>query len=206
MKDLLALYPECEVFKSEPELGNPFLASSDAKPWHDIVHGQTFQVEGVKNLRAFHCPGHTIDHMALVLEDEDAMFTGDNVLGHGTAVFEDLAAYMQSLERMQHEFSGRAYPGHGEVIEDGKAKVKEYIAHRKEREEQILQAMESGGEKKTDWSPMDIVKIVYKDYPESLYQAAEKGVLQVLDKLEGEGKVVQNANDGTWSLARKASL
>ena len=144
--------------------------------------------------------------MALVLEDEDAMFTGDNVLGHGTAVFEDLAAYMNSLERMQHEFSGRAYPGHGAVIEDGRAKVREYIAHRKEREGQILQAMASDGEKKTDWKSMEIVKIVYKEYPESLHEPAEKGVVQVLDKLEGEGKVVKDEKSNSWSLNRKASL
>ncbi|KAF2237457.1 metallo-beta-lactamase domain-containing protein [Viridothelium virens] len=204
--DLLSLCPDCEVYKAEPELGNPNLASPDAKPWRDIAHGQTFQVEGVSSLRAFHCPGHTVDHMALVLESEDAMFTGDNVLGHGTAVFEDLAAYMESLERMRHEFAGRAYPGHGDVIEDGKAKVREYIAHRKEREGQILQAMGSEGDKKRDWKSMEIVKIVYKEYPESLHEPAEKGVVQVLDKLEGEGKVVKDENADSWRLSNKASL
>lgn len=40
------------------------------------------------------------------------MFTGDNVLGHGTAVFEDLAVYLNSLSRMRDQFHGRAYPGH----------------------------------------------------------------------------------------------
>ena len=50
--------------------------------------------------------------MAFVLEEENAMFTGDNVLGHGTAVFEDLAVYLDSLTRMREQFHGRAYPGH----------------------------------------------------------------------------------------------
>ena len=40
------------------------------------------------------------------------MFTGDNVLGHGTAVFEDLTVYLDSLSRMREQFRGRAYPGH----------------------------------------------------------------------------------------------
>lgn len=40
------------------------------------------------------------------------MFTGDNVLGHGTAVFEDLIVYLNSLSRMREQFKGRAYPGH----------------------------------------------------------------------------------------------
>ena len=50
--------------------------------------------------------------MAFVLEEESAMFTGDNVLGHGTAVFEELAVYLDSLSRMREQFRGRAYPGH----------------------------------------------------------------------------------------------
>lgn len=63
-------------------------------------------------MRAFHCPGHTADHMVFVLEEESAMFTGDNVLGHGTAVFENLTVYLDSLSRMREQFRGRAYPGH----------------------------------------------------------------------------------------------
>lgn len=50
--------------------------------------------------------------MAFVLKEENAMFTGDNVLGHGTAVYEDLAVYLDSLSRMREQFHGRAYPGH----------------------------------------------------------------------------------------------
>ena len=72
--------------------------------------------------------------MSLILEDEDALFTGDNVLGHETAVFENLAVYLDSLEKMSGLSSGRAYPGHGAVIEDSKARILEYISHRQERE------------------------------------------------------------------------
>ena len=98
--DLLSLCPEVKVYKHDP--------SSGQEPIHDC---QIFETEGAK-LRAFHCPGHTADHMAFVLEEENAMFTGDNVLGHGTAVFEDLTLYLDSLSRMRKQFSGRAYPGH----------------------------------------------------------------------------------------------
>ena len=100
VKDLLSLCPKVPVYKHDPASGQD--------PIHD---GQIFETEGAK-LRAFHCPGHTTDHMAFVLEEENAMFTGDNVLGHGTAVFEDLAMYLDSLSRMREQFDGRAYPGH----------------------------------------------------------------------------------------------
>ena len=88
-------------------------------------------------------PGHTVDHIAFILEEEDAMFTGDNVLGHGTAVFEDLAIYLNSLNQMRDQFNGRAYPGHGEFIADGKQRIVEYIEHRKQREEEVLQALKN---------------------------------------------------------------
>jgi endoribonuclease LACTB2 len=214
VKDALQLSAckDAKVYKSQPQAGQEAFADGEVITYvpHpgqiDIEDKQVFKTEGA-TLKAFHCPGHTVDHMAFVLEEEDAMFTGDNVLGHGTAVFEDLAAYMDSLERMQHQFAGRAYPAHGEVIQDGKAKIKEYIAHRKEREEQIINVMkgeppEGDGE---GWKSMSIVKIIYKDYPEHLHKPAEGSVLQVLKKMEKDGRVKHN-DDGSWSLTKKAAL
>ncbi|TKA24233.1 hypothetical protein B0A50_05997 [Salinomyces thailandicus] len=166
---------------------------------HDIQNNKIFETSGA-SLRAFHCPGHAVDHMALVLMEEDAMFTGDNVLGHGTAVFEDLPAYMRSLEGMQQQFNGRAYPAHGDVIEDGKGKVAEYIKHRREREEQILGVLRAeGGER----GSMEIVKVVYKGYPEGLWGPAEGGVVQVLGKLEGEGRRPREKEDPVRSPVLK---
>jgi glyoxylase-like metal-dependent hydrolase (beta-lactamase superfamily II) len=190
--DLLEASPKTQVFKKDPHEG-----------WSDISDGQKFETEGA-TLRAFFSPGHTTDHMAFVLEEEDAMFTGDNVLGQGTAVFEDLSAYMKSLDSMSKAFKGRAYPGHGPVIDDGPAKVLEYIKHRKLREKQVLDVL--GQEKEGGWTSMDIVKVIYKDYPENLYAPAERGILQILEKLLKEGKVVHDEKKGTWSLSGKSSL
>ena len=138
--------------------------------------------------------------MSFVLQQEDAMFAGDNVLGHGTAVFEDLAVYLDSLGRMCGQFKGRAYPGHGAVIEDGPGKIREYIVHRREREEEIWQALKSIDGKAT---LMEVVKVVYKDVPENLHIAAAGGVTQVLQKLSGEGKVAQG--DGEWHILRNSA-
>ena len=190
--DLLKHSPRTKVYKKDPD-----------DTWIDISDGQKFETEGA-TLRAFFCPGHTTDHMAFVLEEEDAMFTADNVLGQGTAVFQDLAAYMQSLDSMSKQFKGRAYPGHGPAIEDGPAKILEYIAHRKRREKQVLDVLaqpKDGG-----WTAMDIVKVIYKDYPENLWLPAESGILQILDKLEKEGRVGHDEEGGTWSLIGKSSL
>ena len=130
------------------------------------------------------------------------MFTGDNVLGHGTAVFEDLATYLNSLNRMRDQFNGRAYPGHGELIADGKQRIVEYIEHRNQREEEVLQALkdvESGA------TPVQLVKAVYKDLTPLLHEAAAKGLVLILEKLKGEGKVVRGSED-KWSISEKAIL
>ena len=127
--DLLEYSPDTKIYKKD----------SDSE-WLDIADGQKFEIEGA-TVRAFHCPGHTTDHMAFILEEEDAMFTADNVLGQGTAVFEDLATYMTSLNSMSKQFKGRAYPGHGPVIEDGPARINDYIKHRKQREQDVLDVL-----------------------------------------------------------------
>ncbi|KAK0365798.1 hypothetical protein LTR02_004090 [Friedmanniomyces endolithicus] len=193
--DVLALFPHAKVYKN-------YSTHTEAEQ-EDIVDGQTFRVPGA-TLRALHTPGHAADHMAFLLEEEDAMFTGDNVLGHGTAVFEDLAGYIGSLERMAGTgFKGRAYPGHGEVVEEGRGKVGEYVRHRRGREEEVmggLRGEEGVGGGDAGWSSMGIVKVVYKAYPEGLHGPAEGGVVQVLRKLEGEGRVERVGGSG-WRIA-----
>jgi endoribonuclease LACTB2 len=179
----------------------------------EIEDGQRFQVEG-SSLRAVFSPGHTQDHMALLLEEEDAMFTGDNVLGHGTAVFEDLLTYLESLEKMRGMFRGRAYPGHGAVLDDGPSKILEYIRHRKQREDQVIQVLKSNKSSPSveakaevdDWTSMEIVKIIYKDVPENLHIPANGGILQILSKLEAEDKVVKNSKTERWALKNRAAL
>jgi len=143
------------------------------------------------------------------------MFTGDNVLGQGTAVFEDLSTYIGSLEKMRTLFSGRAYPGHGPVIDDGKAKILEYIRHRQQREDQVLQVLRSPcplpetttpGLEPEGWPSMEIVKVVYKDVPENLHLAAHGGIIQVLKKLQAEGKVDEADSTGVWRVKNQATL
>lgn len=194
IEDLLAMSPETEIYKNQP--GNGQL---------DIVDGQKFEVEGA-TLTAIHTPGHTVDHMVFVLGQEDAMFTADNVLGQGTAVFEDLGTYLASLKKMKPLFKARAYPGHGPVIDDGPARIQDYITHRQQREGQITQTLGSVNREtgRATWQPIQLVKAIYHDVPESLHLPAQGGVIQVLQKLEKEGKASQE-ND-RWSLTDRSAL
>ncbi|TDZ35145.1 Lactamase-like protein nscB [Colletotrichum spinosum] len=195
---LLELSPDSRIFKNQPEEGQS-----------NIEDGQKFEVDGV-SLRAVFTPGHTVDHMAFVLEEEDAMFTADNVLGQGTAVFEDLSTYLNSLEKMRHLFNGRAYPGHGPVVDDGPAKILEYIHHRKTRDEQVVRTLRTkrvadDAEGPLDaWTAMELVKVIYHDVPEALHVPACGGVLQILSKLEREDRVSQSKD--RWTLKDRSSL
>jgi endoribonuclease LACTB2 len=133
------------------------------------------------------------------------------VLGHGTAVFDDLRAYITSLHKMQNRVSGRAYPGHGAVIDNAAARVSEYITHRQQREDEILHVLRFGSldvsnsasmpPQPSSWTPIELVKAIYKDVPESLHIPASHGVVLVLNKLNEEGKVYDDHPDGRWRIA-----
>lgn len=203
VKHLQEFSPDTVIYKNQPNDG-----------WVDIEDGQKFSVDGA-SLRAVFSPGHANDHMALVLEEEDAMFTGDNILGHGTAVFEDLLTYLKSLEKMRGTFRGRAYPGHGAVIEDGPSKILGYISHRQQREDQVIQVLKSSrsspgtdaqGTEHDEWTSMEIVKIIYKDVPENLHLPANGGILQILRKLKEEEKVTSDEGAEKWRIRNRAAL
>jgi ribonuclease/clavin/mitogillin len=172
-------------------------------PVTPLEDGAVVQTEGA-TLRALHTPGHAPDHLCFVLEEERALFSGDNVLGVGTTVIPadsgDLLDYMHSLERMRAANPGRIYPAHGPAIEAGSAKIEEYLTHRRERETQILAALRGAP------APVPaVVKRVYTDVPEVLHEAAAQSVISHLRKLEREGRARREPQGGealiaTWSL------
>ncbi|KAM7197182.1 Beta-lactamase-like protein [Naviculisporaceae sp. PSN 640] len=204
--DLLDFSPSSKIYKNQNQDPRSSLKKGEQL---DIADNQIFSVPGA-TLRAVHTPGHTIDHMVLLLQEEDSMFTGDNVLGHGTAVFEDLGAYLASLTKMATLFNGKAYPGHGAVLLDGPAKIAEYISHRQRREDQVVQCLKgenanarvgtaNAEDSSKSWTVMDLVKIIYQDVPEALHLPASSGVVQILKKLRREGKVIDIDGD-RWRL------
>jgi ribonuclease/clavin/mitogillin len=96
---------------------------------------------------------------------------------------------MKSLVLLAGMQLSRIYPAHGDVVDDAKGKVLEYIQHRQQREEQIITIL-----KEKAASPREIVEILYRGYPESLFPAAENNVKLHLDKLEHEQVVKRQGN------------
>ena len=103
---------------------------------------------------------------------------------------------------MSKVFSGQALPGHGDIIKNGVAKIQEYIQHRQQREDQVLEVLKDG----RSWTVIGIVKIIYADVPKNLHEAAGKGVLQILEKLVGQGKVVHREDEDRWQIGGKSAL
>lgn len=171
------------------------------------VANSTIKVEGA-TLHWLHAPGHTQDHTCWYLEEENALFAGDCILGAGTVVFEQLKQYVDSLMAMlsfwksRSVFSGVIYPGHGPVVEDGFAKIQEYLDHRQARENQILQTL---GDARRPLTIPEIVQVVYDGYSDELKQVAEISVLHHLDKLELEN-VVKPGQNGEWILLSRTKL
>jgi len=170
-------------------------------PIEVLADGDVVETEGVR-LRALFTPGHAPDHLCFVLEEERNLFSGDNVLGIGTTVIPaesgDLGDYMESLERILHEDPRQIYPAHGPRIDAGSAKVREYIAHRRDRENQVLDALAAG-----DRDAMSMVKRIYVDYPERLHAPAAQSVTSHLKKLERDGRVRRVGTDDAsplWEL------
>jgi len=161
-------------------------AASDA-PIEILADGDIVETEGAR-LRSIFTPGHAPDHLCFLLEEERNLFSGDNVLGIGTTVIPaetgDLGDYMQSLERVLSEQPPQIYPAHGPRIEAGSTKIEEYIAHRRDRENQVLEALAAG-----DRDAMTMVKRIYVGYPETLHRAAASSVTSHLKKLARDGRV-----------------
>src|SRR5437879_10514477 len=156
------------------------------EPIEDLREGERIEGEGV-TLVPVYTPGHASDHLCYYLVEEKALFTGDVILGGSTTVIPsddgDLADYLDSLRRLQQMDVRRIYPAHGPVIEDGPAKIAEYLEHRMLRERQILEALADGG----DPNPALVARI-YVDVAPALHPAAALSVESHLKKLAREGR------------------
>ena len=126
----------------------PWPGQDPEVPWRPLAEGDTIET-GAGPLAVLHTPGHSPDHIALWHADSRTLFVGD-LLVLGSTVFipasggGSLAAYLASLERLRQLSPVRAWPAHGPVIEDPVALIDEYLAHRRQREEQVLGALAAG--------------------------------------------------------------
>jgi glyoxylase-like metal-dependent hydrolase (beta-lactamase superfamily II) len=166
-----------------------------AHPHSDVPHDRAFELEADLRiadltLRVIDAPGHTFEHVAFYEPAEAALFTGDVILGEGTVVIAPpggaMRPYQRTLARLRDEFpdARRIYGGHGPIVEDARAKIDEYIAHRVRRERELLAALAQG--------PRTIPQLVLHIYAAQrpiLWPAAARQLLAYLMALVQEGRV-----------------
>jgi len=148
--------------------------------------GHVIDLGGGTRVRVLHTPGHSVDSVCYYLEDEGVLFSGDTILGQGTATMRDLFDYMNSLERLAELPHLKVMcPGHGPLIWDPRERIQEYIDHRNQRERQIVAVLGEGGEM-TSW---DIMMKIYTDVDARLRRAADGNVQTHLRKLDRDGRL-----------------
>jgi glyoxylase-like metal-dependent hydrolase (beta-lactamase superfamily II)/8-oxo-dGTP pyrophosphatase MutT (NUDIX family) len=146
---------------------------------------------GEWRLRALHTPGHTRGHMCFLHERTRSLLTGDHIPGGaGTVIVDppegDMRAYVASLERLLSEPIDALFPGHGSPQGGAMRRIRWLLAHRREREAKVLDALA------TMPAPLGtLVERAYADTPRELWGYASRSLLSHLLKLEAEGRAVR---------------
>lgn len=174
----------------------------DFTPDQVLTDGQIIKGDGW-TLEAILTPGHSSDHVAFALREENALFSGDHVMGWSTTIVAppdgDMADYMASLERIMALDFETLWPTHGPPITEVKPFLCAYRQHRLEREAQVLDALATG-----PTTIADMVPNLYAAVDPKLWPAASLSVLSHLIKLVKEERVISSTTPdltATYSLA-----
>lgn len=143
---------------------------------------------GDTTLVALHTPGHAPDHVCVWHEATRSLFSGDLVVKGSTVWIPgnqhgDVAAYLASIERVLALEPARLFPAHGQVIDEPARLLRGYIDHRREREEQVLDALRRG-----DSTSDAMTARIYRGLKQQLIPLARESVTAHLRKLEREGR------------------
>lgn len=159
----------------------------------DFIEATEFRI------RVIHTPGHASNHLCYFLEEERTLFSGDHIMQGSTVVIAppdgDMAAYLESLDKVRIKRLKAIAPGHGHLLTEPLAAIDEYVAHRLEREAQVLAAVREAGTTTID----TIVAQLYPDLIEELVPRAAQSVHAHLLKLADEKQVSGAAADGDWT-------
>lgn len=141
-------------------------------------------------LTVVHTPGHTADHLCYRMGA--TVFTGDHIIGGSTVLVQDMGDYYRSLDRIRALRPERLLPGHGNRMDNAAEAVAAYIAHRRDREAQILRAVGDGAR-----TVGAVVRTVYGEIDPRLRSAAAASAIAHLRHLAGQGAISLECGEGT---------
>ena len=169
---------------------NPLDAAADRDYAPDFVMGDGDTVSGQGwSLRAVETPGHTANHLAFALDEEETLFSGDHVMAWSTSIVAppdgSMVAYMASIEKLRGQEHRLYWPGHGGPVREPQRFLRGLVQHRRLREAAILNRLRAGDETISAMVPM-----IYLDLAPALHGAASLSVLAQLEDLVARGIVL----------------
>lgn len=177
-------------------------ADSDFVPDWQMRDGDTVSGPGW-SLRAVETPGHTANHLAYTLAEEETLFSGDHVMAWSTSIVAppdgSMAAYMASIEKLRG-LDHRLYrPGHGGPVTEPQRFLRGLVQHRRQREAAVLNRIGAGDE-----TIAAMVPVIYQGLAPALHGAAALSVLAQLEDLVARGLVA--ASDAIPALTSRYRL
>ncbi len=170
----------------------------------DIVSGPGWTIQ------ALHTPGHMSNHLCFALCEENAVLSGDHVMGWSTTVIPppdgSVGDYLHSLRLLLDREDSVLYPTHGPPIRDPRPYVAALLQHRLDRESQIIGQLTTGPR-----TAAEIVSVLYADVKPELHEPAARSVLAHLHKLllEDRAEIINEADplsaDSVWQIHRTAT-
>ena len=153
-----------------------------------VVDNERFFSTPEFSLTAVATPGHTSNHLAIAMDTEQALFTGDHVMGWSTTIVSppdgDMRQYFESMNKVIARDDQILWPTHGGPVTEPREFLRAYLEHRMERERQIVHQISSGN----DTIP-GIVKVLYAQVDKKLHRPARRSVWSHLRKLVDDGVI-----------------
>lgn len=166
-----------------------------------VNDGDVFSGDGW-TLEAITTPGHMSNHVCYALKEENALFSGDHIMGWSTTVISppdgNMRQYFASLDKIRARGFSTLWPTHGPPVTDVTPFIDAYAAHRRAREAAIMERMKAG-----DTLIPEMVKVIYKDVDQRLHAPAAHSVLAHVIQLVEEGRVVA---DGPLTISTRYRL
>ncbi len=168
--------------------------------WRPLKDDEVVKAGNV-GLWTLHTPGHAPDHVAFLEPRSGTLFGGDLVVNGSSVVIPasgsgSMSAYMRSLARILDLQPRRILPAHGAPIDNPLPLLRNYIRHRQQREQQIIDYLQGHDAS----SAHDIAAAIYRGVAEALLRAAADSVLAHLVKLEEDGRAERVGGGDTWRM------
>ena len=173
-------------------------ADLEFRPHRKISDGDLISSDDWQ-LGVLETPGHFSNHLSFSWGD--AVFTGDHIMDWASSMVSppdgDLSDFMASCQKLLKQKWRIFYPGHGDPVHDPEKRTLWLINHRKQREKQIIDALEFGPESSTG-----LAQRIYTETPTELLGAAARNVFAHLIDLRERAVVESDMPFGFHSQFR----